>query len=519
MAITITTNTLSTNAKYINYSASTAAADAKDLLLAIANALVAMPAPNQWTRVDTAGSTAVLNANDDGTVVLRRQCEDFADSGHYQFLGISLSSDGSAYTMKLTHCAAWGSLGSATGYSGVAKSPDDTFSFADGLRIPAGLVNYAASGTIWLFNENFGTYFCFTGTGITQGYENSFYVGEYKKDFGENAPTGEYIHNGVAINTRYWFKGTGVGVNLFPTYSSYGYWPMVSNYGQYYNYGGGTGMAWRDNGPGSYMYGHTYYATHYSRHGNEYRSQFALTEYPIINDTETGDSNRRKKGFTKSSSEISSPAAWDHTWQIGTSTRVHMGWMGWVGHTHRGNACSIISHWDQKDAASVQNYGGDGNSSTSEGGPGLFSNAMNKYRQSFRTLGINQGTPVIGSTAIAVYEPTLSCGMLNAQKGAGYFTPGQTTSTSTSYTAPYQQKYWKVDDYDGTKIKFSLLGRLKNFRFSCGHGDMEFEFLDTGTFPIDASGNFDPSGTSTDFWAIPFGNHSLKAGATLWVKK
>ena len=196
-----------------------------------------------------------------------------------------------------------------------------------------------------------------------------------------------------------------------------------------------------------------------------------------------------------------------------------MGWMGWVGHTHRGNACSIISHWDQKDAGSVQNFGGDTASSSAEGGPGLFSNCMNKYRQSFRTLGINQGTPVIGSTAIAIYEPTLSCGMLNAQKGAGYFTPAQNTTTSTTYTAPYQRQYWNVDNYDGTKIKFSLLGRLKNFRFSCGHGDMEYEFLDTGTFPIDASGNFDPSGTSTDFWAIPFGNHSLKAGGTLWVKK
>ena len=48
---------------------------------------------------------------------------------------------------------------------------------------------------------------------------------------------------------------------------------------------------------------------------------------------------------------------------------------------------------------------------------------------------------------------------------------------------------------------------------------MEFEYLDTATFPIDASGNFDPSGTSTDFWGIPFGNHSLNAGATMWVKK
>ena len=109
--------------------------------------------------------------------------------------------------------------------------------------------------------------------------------------------------------------------------------------------------------------------------------------------------------------------------------------------------------------------------------------------------------------------------MLNGQKGAGYFTPAQNNTTTTSYTSPYQQKYWNVSEYDGTKIKFSLLGRLKNFRFSCGHGDMEFEFLDTGTFPIDARCNFDPSGTSTEFWAIPFGNHSLKAGATLWVKK
>ena len=122
MAITITTNNLSTNAKYINYSASTAAADAKDLLLAIANALVAMPAPNQWTRVDTAGATAVLNANDDGTVVLRRQCEDFADSGHYQFMGIHLSSDGASYTMHITHAAEWGSLGSETGYTNAAVS-------------------------------------------------------------------------------------------------------------------------------------------------------------------------------------------------------------------------------------------------------------------------------------------------------------------------------------------------------------------------------------------------------------
>ena len=509
MAITITTNSLSTNAKYLNYSASTAAADAKDLLLAIANALTAMPAPNQWTRVDTAGSSAVLNANDNGTVVLRRQCEDFADSSHYQFMGIHLSSDGASYTMHITHAAEWGSLGSETGYTNAAKSPDDTFSFALGTQIPAGLINYGASGTIWLFNENFATYFVFTGTGITQGYENAFYFGEYKKDFGENAPTGTYIHNGVAINARYFFKGNGCGINQFMTYSSPGYWAMQSNRGQYYNPAGGTAMNWQDNGPGSYLYGNTNFGFDWNSNGMEARSQFACTEYPIIN-IATGTDYQRKN-FTKTSSELAAPTSWDHTWQHGTTTRVHMGWMGWVGHIGRGSSSSIIAHWQQPTAGAVNESGQDG--------PGLFQRNTNRYRQSFRTMGINEGTPTIGSTAIALYEPTLSVGTLNHTKAYGYFTPGQSTSTSTSYTTPYQNKYWNVENYAGTNIAFALLGRLKNFRFSCGHGDMEFEYLDTATFPIDASGNFDPSGTSTDFWGIPFGNHSLHAGATMWVKK
>jgi len=505
MAVTATTASLSTNAKYINYTASTASTDAKTLLLAITDALVAMPAPNQWSRFDSPGGTSVLGTDDDCTTILRRQTKDFATTGDYQYLGLNMAHTGSNtyYTLYLTHTTDWTSATDAAAYGNVCAGPDSTFMNAKGLRIPNDLINYTASGTIWLFNENFGTYFVFTGTGITAGYENAFYVGEYAKDFGENAPTGTTIHPAAAVNLRYFFKGSGTAMNAAR-------WTGENNYR--YNQGGGTDFAAHRNTnyqSGHYGGGSTYAATHYNSYGNEWRAQFALAEYPTV---ATASSNA--KGFTRTSSEIGTPAQWNINYPIGLTTRLHMGWFGWMGHLTNLSAWSLISHFHHHQGSNVNHQG--------HVCPNLFKNSINGYAGSLRGYGLNQYTPDLANgNSIAVYEPTLGMGTLNSNYT--YYSTYSPWSQSTQNTAdpttglPYQR--WNFQYYSGTATKFSLLGRLKNFRFSIGHGDMEYEFLDTGTLTLNSEGEFDASGTSTECWAIPFGNHSLQGGATCWVKK
>lgn len=505
MAVTATTSTLSTNAKYINYSASTASADAKTLLLAITDALVAMPAPNQWSRFDSPGGTSVLGTDDDCTTVLRRQTKDFATTSDYQYLGLNMSHTGSNafYTLYLTQTTDWTSATSATAYGNVCAGPDATFLNTKGLRIPDSLINYSASGTIWLFNENFGTYFVFTGTGITQGYENSYYVGEYAKDFGENAPTGTTIHPAVAVNLRYFFKGSGTAMNSVR-------WTADNNYR--YNQGGGTDFAGHLNSQyqsGHYHAGSTYNASHYNSFGNEWRAQFALAEYPTV-----ASASNQGKGFTRTSSEIGTPAQWNLSYPIGLTTRLHMGWLGWMGHTTSLNAWSLVSHWHHN--------GGTGTNHNGSQNPNTFRNSLNGYGGSLRGYGLNQYTPDLANgNSIAVYEPTLSTGTINSNYNYyGTYSPyNQSTSTTVDSTTGIAYRNWNFQYYAGTATKFSLLGRLKNFRFSIGHGDMEYEFLDTGTLTLNSEGEFDAAGTSTECWAIPFGNHSLQAGATCWVKK
>ena len=496
MAVTATTASLSTNAKYINYTASTASTDAKTLLLAITDALVAMPAPNQWSRFDSPGGTSVLGTDDDCTTIIRRQSKDFATTGDYQYLGLHMehTAGNTYYTLYLTHTTDWTSATDATAYGNVCSGPDATFLNAKGLRIPNDLINYTASGTIWLFNENFGTYFVFTGTGITQGYENAFYVGEYAKDFGENAPTGTTIHPAAAVNLRYFFKGSGTAMNSQR-------WASDNN--RYYNMGGSERhQGYRTSG------GNTWMASHYNAYGNEWRAQFALAEYPTV-----ATANNVTPGFARASAEIGTPSSWNLSYPIGLTTRLHMGWLGYIGHQGNAHAWSLISHWHHTQ--------GTNNNHRGDYCPGTFKNSLNAYSGSFRSMGLNQYTPELANgNDIAVYEPTLSTGTVNSNYP--YYSTdvgSQSTSSTVDSFTGLANRQWNWGYYSGIATKFSLLGRLKNFRFSIGHGDMEFEFLDTGTLTLNSEGEFDANGTSTECWAIPFGNHSLQAGATVWVKK
>lgn len=179
MAITVTDTSLSTNARYVVYSGSTAANDAQTLLLKINDALVNLG----WTKYDNAGAAAVLGTADDAKVIMRRVTNDNASSGHYSYLSLRMQHSASTYNFYLTYSS--GHTGNTTygNWINPVYSRSTVFSNASGVLVNP---SFTAGGTIWLFDEGNSLVMKFTGTGFTEGEPKSvLYFGEYDKIFGE----------------------------------------------------------------------------------------------------------------------------------------------------------------------------------------------------------------------------------------------------------------------------------------------------------------------------------------------
>jgi hypothetical protein len=502
MAVTVTTNTLSTNAKYLNVSGSTANADAKTVILAMANALIALG----WSRYDTAGETAVIGTDANAGVILRRACYDQATSGHYNYLGLRLvGTSDTTYTFHLIQAAGWtgtssmSSFVSAANLSPVYYTPNTTGNTR--------FLNFAQGGTIWLFDGPKTLLITSqSGSSLTKSVEQTWIVGEYKKEFGENvnSATG-YIHNGVFTNDRAFLDGAGVTSNtttntdVLTSVSGF-YTGQTSSQSQAYMFS----RISKNNSTGS----QTGSYNPNSSQGQTVRTgtgvalpQFGLTEVPTI--TSAGGT---QNSVTSSRAAIA-PVAVD--W--GFTTRMMMGWLGYIGHINEFYANSInaeflgITNGHSFDtftqvALPTSNIVNNGVGSTyvSSGsasvgyGPILFSARGNNNYSLVHSSSFQEYSPATLPTNLlfTVYEPTLSCGTSNGIQ-SNYYSNAQSNT------------------YSGPQYKFSMLGRIFDLKVFGPFSSEKYIFLDSMTIPVDADGFFSAGGTNTDYWIIPAGGNNM----------
>jgi hypothetical protein len=469
MAVTITTNTLSSRVRYLNVSASTANADAKDVVLAMANALIAMG----WSRFDTAGATAVVGTNDNAGVILRRACYDNAQSGHFNYLGLRLTGSGTnTYTFHLIQAADWSNTTSMSAFVGGAAAA----TYTPNSTGRTNFLNFAQGGTIWLFDS--GRTLVITsqsGSTLIKGLDSTWLVGEYKKEFGENvnAATG-YIHNGVFTCNRWLMDGNGTG--LSDAGDTVGHTAMSG----FVTYGASAGgpqyQATPEAGMGWYAYPTQATRYLYFTAGTGY-SQFVLTEAPAV--SAAADALSRN---------TAAPAACGKSF----TTRMLMGYFGYVGHTTFYSAMSVnhIMRGSMNDvvtgastiATSTDHRAAD------IGSPVPFG-ATNSSK--FTLLNsIQEYSPTVLPTNLkfVVYEPTLSCGTSNG--------------LATTWTLSNTQNM----TYSGPQYKFSMLGRIFDMKIFGPYTSEKYTFLDSMTIPCDSDGFYSEQGTNKDFWVIPTSN-------------
>jgi hypothetical protein len=469
MAVTVTTNTLSTRVRYLNVSASTANADAKDVVLAMANALIDLG----WSRYDTAGATAVVGTDDNAGVILRRACYDFAQSGHYNYLGLRLVGSGTnTYTFFLTQAADWSNAASMTAFVGGATNTVYTPNTTGRTT----LLDFTQGGTIWLFDSDRTLVITSqSGATLTKGIDSTWVVGEYKKEFGENvnAATG-YIHNGVFTNSRWLMDGNGAGSsNSFPGHTLVSGVALAS--------ASSAGILSSATFPTSTSEQQVNFPSA-NRHDN-WRfiggigySQFALTESPAV---------------SAAASALSRAAVAPTAGGNSFTTRLLMGYYGYVGHLSlfaafsinylmRGSANDITT--GSTTLTNPTSYAGTLNSPMlfcAQGTTYTLLNSMQEY------------APNTLPTALRfnVFEPTLSCGTNNGL--APSFTAPNNTTTYT---------------YSGPQYKFSMLGRIFDFKIFGPYTSEKYVFLDSISMPCDADGFYQEGGTDKDFWIIPVSN-------------
>lgn len=469
MAVTITTNTLSSRVKYLNVSASTANADARDVILAMANALIDLG----WSRYDTAGPTSVIGTNDNAGVILRRACYDNAQSGHFNYLGLRLTGTGTnTYTFFLTQAADWTGTTSMSNFVGGAAwsgwTPNTTGRTT--------LLDFTQGGTIWLFDggktllitSQSGTNLAKTDTGI-------WIVGEYKKEFGENVNAATaYIHNGVMTNSNWLLSNSGqapaarghLGVT---SQQSYAYSTNIS--------GGGTVSDWHGQVRGiggSSQTGaiNTTFAT-----GN-FGPQFILTEAPTATATTGVYSN-----------SPGAPAACTGSF----STRMHMGYIGYVGYVNPYYSHSVNSVFGLPTANP-----GTVHSGTAALPFSTYNSTVQYTVSSFLQEYANNNLE--GGLKFNLIEPVLSTGTtspLNATANASYFDGSQTNWVNPA-----------TGTYTGPQYKFSMLGRPFDIKLFGPYTSEKYAFLDAITIPCDADGFYSVGGTNKDFWLIPTGNNA-----------
>ena len=472
MAVTVTTNTLSTRARYLNVSASTANADAKTVILAMANALIDLG----WSRYDTAGATAVIGTDDNAGVVLRRAMYDNAQSGHYNYLGIRLVGTGAnTYTFHLVQAADWSSTTSfsafVSGATNAAYTPNSTGR--------TDFLSFSQGGTIWLFDS--GKTLLITsqsGSTLIKGLDSTWIVGEYKKEFGENVNAATaYIHNGVFTCNRWLMDGNGIGASG----STVGH-TNIRTIQAAVSTGGTSSLEFiadTNIGVGGYSWPSSSSGARYLRlsRGAGY-SQFSLTEAPAV--SAAADSLSRN---------ASAPASCGASF----TTRLLMGYLGYIGHQSMTSATSInfVMRGAENDITS---------SNSSFALNGNFGTAWN-YQETMPFAGygsnvytlinaIQEYSPTTLPTALKfnVFEPTLSC--------------GTTSGLVTSWTLPNTQ----AQSYAGPQYKFSLLGRIFDLKIFGPYISEKDTFLDAMTIPCDADGFYSELGTNKDFWVIPTSN-------------
>jgi len=459
MAITVTDNSLSTNARYVVYSGSTVANDAQTLLLGINDALVNLG----WTKYDNAGAAAVLGTADDAKVIMRKATYDNSNSGHYTYLSLRMRHNSGVYTFYMNYSA------DHTGNSTYGNWVNPVYNRSPNFSNGGGYQNnpsFTSGGTIWLFQEDNSLVMKFTGTGFTEGEPKScIYFGEYDKIFGEacDASTG-YIHNGVAIDGNEFVEGVGV------EHESQG-----GNISSYYN---------NSNAP----YYYQTFDTHQNESGTDC-AQFALTEYPQTSGAVDQQYDYLRQGRTGYDAPIGMTSSNDGSYS--DYTRVHLGWLGWIGHiapSYKTSLASVIGT----------------NTSSSSPRQSHFTSGVNRYTMPV-TRQIQQYLPNPSSNQIALYEPVISSGTINSAK-----------ASSSSHPL-----YSNLNNNLTAKRVFAMHGRLFGFRMSLGQPAVSsggYAFLDTANIPLDADGYYNASGTTTACWAIPIWTNSY-ASVCLWVKK
>ena len=467
MAVTVTTNTLSTRARYLNVSASTANADAKTVILAMANALIDLG----WSRYDTAGATAVIGTDDNAGVVLRRACYDNAQSGHFNYLGLRLVGSGTnTYTFHLIQAADWSSTTSMSAFVNAATKGGEFVPYTPNTTGRTDFLNFAQGGTIWLFDS--GKTLLITsqsGTSLVRTLGNIWLVGEYKKEFGENvnAATG-YIHNGVFTNNKWLLASNGMGGSGSAHVGLTGLSTSTSTAGYYY-----IGEDFGNYGPNFSGSAPTYWWADSLNH-----SQFVLTEAPAV---------------SSASSALSRDATAPTTCGTSFTTRVLMGYLGYIGQVTPTYATSV----NKVLTGDYTGITGSGtiNQNIFGGGAAVPFSTMPlrpTHISSYSWLNsIQEYSPTTLPTALQfnIFEPTLSC--------------GSTNGLATSWTGIQGG----TNTYSGPQFKFSMLGRIFDMKIFGPYTSEKYVFLDAMTIPCDTDGFYNAQGTNTDFWLIPSGNH------------
>lgn len=481
MAVTITTNTLSTRVRYLNVSGSTANADAKNIILAMANALIALG----WTRYDTAGETAVVGTDDNAGVILRRAMHDNAQSGHFNYLGLRLvGSTTNTYTFHLIQAADWSSTTSMSAFVNAATCDTYTPNTTGRTRF----LDFIQGGTVWMFDS--GRTLLLTsqsGDVLTKDIESTWLVSEYKKEFGENvnAATG-YIHNGVFTNDRWLFDGCGYQVGLNPNGLDALCFNSISAHGSVTGMTVGIWNANRVPQLRDFAQGGGRRIT--TGQGAGY-SQFTLTEAPS-----TGLTPQNSVTMTRT---VSAPTAVGN----GFSTRLLMGYLGYIGHLTVTHLTSVYAEFlaTEPVAPTVFKHP---TVATSRAGLGTseFYNANTQailfaFRGSsdYSLLNnIQEFSPATLATNLkfTVFEPTLSCGTSNGIQSLDANSPASSART-----------------YSGPQYKFSMLGRMFDVKIFGPFSSEKYTFLDSITIPCNTDGFYNENGTDKEFWILPCGNN------------
>lgn len=466
MAVTITPNTLSARVKYLNVSPSTANEDAKDIVLAMADTLVTLG----WTRYDTAGATAVVGTDSDAGVILRRACQDFATSGHYNYLGLRLvGSATTTYTFYLIQAADWTGTTSMSSFVNAAQNSIYTPNTTGNTRF----FSFVQGGTIWLFDSG-KTLVIQTSSGstLTKSLETTWIISEYKKEFGENVDSSTgYIHNGVLTNDRWFLDGYGVDTAGFGSNS-------IAK-----NIVGDAGLSPRGNDElyigytrlNDYSVGNhsaTYTGARRFAMGADF-SQFNLTEAPAISGTTQANTLTRNPGPPVSCG-------------FGFTTRMLMGYIGYIGHLSTTFKTSITAQFLGASTSQASNnnintlfdavntFDNDSDRYVYTVGNGLFG-ADGTYTTFINS--IQEFSPLSSALQYTIYEPTLSCGTINGLPQAG------------------------------PQYKYSMLGKMYDLKIFGPFTAEKYNFLDSITIPCNSEGFYEEGGVDKDFWLLPTGNH------------